>query len=276
MDHHIEVDNDQKPPYRPLFQLSPAELSATKQYIVEMIENEKIRPSKSPYGAPLFFVKEKENKLRAVIDYRGLNRITKKNRTPLPRTDEMFDRLGGAKYFTKLDLKTGFNQIRMNPADIEKTAFNTKYGQYEYLVMPMGLCNAPATFQSLMNRIYYDCIDEFLVIYVDDLLIYSKSLEEHLQHLEIVLKRLRENKLYVSPKKCEFAKSELKFLGLIINQEGIQVDTSKIDVIETWPLPKNITELPSFLGVLQFFRRFIKDFSKIALPLTNLTRKGKS
>ena len=119
-----------------LFQLSPGELSATKQYVVEMIENEKIRRSKSPYGAPLFFVKEKENELRAVIDYRGLNRITKKNRTHLPRTDEMFDRLGDAKYFTKLDLKTEFNQIRVNPTDIEKTAFNTKYGQYEYLVMP--------------------------------------------------------------------------------------------------------------------------------------------
>ena len=276
VDHCIEVENSTKPPYRPLFQLSPAELAATKQYIVEMIDNGKIRPSKSPYGAPLFFVKEKDNKLRAVIDYRGLNRVTKKNRTPLPRTDEMFDRLGGAKYFSKLDLKTGFNQIRMSPDDVEKTAFNTKYGQYEYLVMPMGLCNAPATFQSLMNRIYYDCIDEFLVVYMDDLLIYSKSLEEHLKHLETILQRLKEHKLYVSPKKCEFAKQELKFLGLIINNRGIQVDKSKVDVVETWPQPTNITELRSFLGLLQFFRRFIKGFSKIALPLTNLTRKGRN
>ena len=164
---------------------------------------------------------------------------------------------------------------RLSPDDVEKTAFNTKYGQYEYLVIPMGLCNAPATFQSLMNRIFNDCIDEFLVVYMDDLLIYSKSLEEHLKHLEKILQRLKEHKLYVSPKKCEFPKQELKFLGLIINNKGIQVDKSKVNVVETWPQPTNITELRSFIGILQFFRRCINVFSKIALPLTNLTRKGR-
>lgn len=138
VDHQIEFEPNTKAPYRPLFQLSQEELAGTKQYIVEILESGKSRPSKSPYGAPLFFVKEKDNKLHAVFDYRGLNRITMKNRTPLLRTDEMFDHLGGAKYFTKLDLKTGFNQIRLSPDDIEKTAFYTKYGQYEYLVMPMG------------------------------------------------------------------------------------------------------------------------------------------
>ena len=136
-----------------------------------MIENGKMRPSAAPYGAPLFFVKGKDNKLRAVFEYRGLIRITKKNRTPLPRTYEMFDRLGGAKYLSKLDLKTGINHIRISPEDVEKTAFNTKYGQYEYLVMPIGLCKAPATFQSLINRIYNGCIDEFLVVYIDHLLV---------------------------------------------------------------------------------------------------------
>ena len=138
------------------------------------------------------------------MDYRALNRITKRNNAPLPRSDEMFDRLGGARYFSKLDLKTGFHQIRVKPEYIEKTAFNTKYGQFEYLVMPMGLCNAPATFQTLMNQIFYDCIDVFLVVYMDDLLIFSKDEESHYRNLETVLSLLKEHKLYASPKKCEF------------------------------------------------------------------------
>ena len=157
---------------RPLYQLSPSELVAVKEYVTELLRKKKIRRSKSPFGASLFFAKH-NGKLRAVVDYRALNRITKRNNTPLPRADEMFDRLGEARVFSKLDLKTGFHQIRVQPEDIEKTAFNTKYGQFEYLVMPMGLCNAPATFQTLMNTIFYDCIDEFIVVYMDDLLIFS-------------------------------------------------------------------------------------------------------
>jgi Reverse transcriptase (RNA-dependent DNA polymerase) len=175
MDHSIETEPGAKPPHRPLYQLSPAELHAAKEYVVDLMHKGKIRPSKSPYGAPLFFVKYGNKPIRGVVDYRALNRITKKNNAPLPRSDEMFDGLGGARVFSKLDLKTGFHQIRLKPEDVEKTAFNTKYGQFEYLVMPMGLCNAPATFQTLMNNIFYDCIDEFMVVYMDDLLIYSKN-----------------------------------------------------------------------------------------------------
>ena len=187
----------------------------------------------------------------------------------------MFDRLGGSKYFSKLDLKTGFHQIRVKPEDIEKTAFNTKYGQFEYLVMPMGLCNAPATFQTLMNQIFYDCIDVFLVVYMDDLLVFSKTEEEHFRNLETVLERLKRNELYVSPKKCEFFQTEIDFLGFLVGRDGIRVNPEKVDVLKTWPKPKSLTELRSFLGLLQFFRRFIPKFSGIAAPLTDLTKKEK-
>ena len=274
VDHEIETDKYAKPPHRPLYQLSPVELKATKEYVEELLKKGKIRPSKSPYGAPLFFVKENGKPLRGVVDYRGLNRITKRNNAPLPRSDEMFDLLGDAKVFSKMDLKTGFHQIRVRPTDIEKTAFNTKYGQFEYLVMPMGLCNAPATFQSLMNRIFYDCVDVFLVVYMDDLLIFSKDEKSHFEHLNIVLSRLADHKLYVSSKKCEFMKAEINFLGLIVGKNGVRVDPKKVEVLKNWRKPKSLTEVRSFMGLLQFFRRFIKDFSKLAAPLTNLTRKG--
>lgn len=272
VDHRIETTPDSSPPHRGMFQLSPAELLATKDYITDLLRKGKIRPSKSPYGAPLFFVKQK-GQLRGVIDYRALNRITKHNNAPIPRTDEMFDRLGRAKYYSKLDLKTGFHQIRVNSADIEKTAFKTKYGHFEFLVMPMGLRNAPATFQALMNGIFRDCIDDFIVIYLDDILIFSESREEHLHHLRIVLSRLRDHQLYVGKTKYELMTQETEFLGLIVGRTGVRIGDDRKKLIQEWPIPKSITELRSFLGLVQFFRRFIKDFSKTAAPLTNLTRK---
>ena len=161
VDLEIEIGNGAKPPHTPLFQLSPAELEACKEYVQDLLKMGKIRPSRSLFGAPLFFVKSKDKALRGVVDYRALNHITKRKNAPLPRSDEMFDRLGGATFFSKLDIKTGLHQIRVRPDDIEKSAFNTKYGQFEYLIMPMGLCKAPATFQSLMNRIVYESIDVF-------------------------------------------------------------------------------------------------------------------
>ncbi len=210
------------------------------------------------------------------MDYRALNRVTKRNISPLPRCDEMFDSLGNARIFSKLDLKTGFHQIRVKEKDVEKTAFNTKYGQFEYLVMPMGLCNAPATFQSLMNSIFTDYIDDFMVIYMDDLLVYSKSVEDHMIHVRQVLQRLRENHLYVSPRKCDFMKSEIEFLGMIVGHNEIKVDDREIEAIREWPKPKTITDVRSFLRLAQFFRRFVPEFSSIAYPLTNLTKKNNS
>ncbi len=170
-----------------------------------------------------------------------------------------------------MNLKTRFHQIRVKPQDIEKTAFNTKYGQYEYLVMPMGLCNAPATFQSPMNQIFYHCIDVFMVVYMNDLFIFSKDEKSHIKHLKTVLSRLEEHMLYVSPKKCE---SEISFLGMMVGKGGMKVDSAKVEALQNWATIKTLTDVRSFIGLLQFFRRFIKDFSKIAVPFNNLTRKG--
>ena len=202
-----------------------------KYYAQELLGKGKIRTRKSPYGAPLFFVKEKDKPLRGVVEYRGLNRITKKNNAPLPRSYEMFDMLGNAKVFSKMDLKTGFHQIRVKPDDIENTEFNTKYGQFERLVMPMGLFNAPATFKSLIKRIFYDFVDVFMAAYMDDLLIFIKDGKSHLEHLNIVLSRLKDQNLYVSPKKCEFMKSEVSFLGMIVGKGGIKVDPKKVAIL---------------------------------------------
>lgn len=275
VDHKIEIIEGSKIPFQKLYQLSPSELMAAKQYISENLASGKIRPSKSPYGSPLFFAKEKDGTLRGVVDYRGLNRITKRNNTAIPRCDEMFDRLGQATFFSKIDLKTGFHQIRIHPDDIEKTAFTTKYGQFEYTVMAMGLCNAPATFQTLMNSIFRDIIDNYMVVYMDDLLIFSNTAAEHRSHIKTVLRRLKENNLYVSPKKCSFFQDEVEFLGLMVGKNGIRVDPAKTEVVEKWPRPQSLTELRGFLGLVQFFRRFIKKFSGLAQPLTELTKKGK-
>lgn len=217
---------------------------------------------------------KQKGKLRGVIDYRALNRITKRNNSTIPRIDEIFDRLGGSTTFSKLDLKSGYHQVRIKPEDVDKTAFTTKYGQFEFLVMPMGLCNAPATFQALMNSIFRDHIDEFLVVYIDDLLIFSKNAEEHYKHLDIVLSRLSEHELYVGSDKCQFLVPEVEFLGLTVSGEGIKVDDERTKMFRDWRKPQSLTELRSFIGLLQYFRVFIQGFSQIAAPLTNLTRKG--
>lgn len=192
----------------------------------------------------------------------------------MPRTDEMFDQLGKAKVFSKLDLKTAFHQVRIKEEDIEKTAVKTKYGLFEFMDMPMGLYNAPATFQALMNEKIGDCIDVFMVVYVDDILIYSDSHEEHLHHLKTVLQRLDNNQLYVGSDKFELITTEIEFLGLHTRTNGVKIGDDCKKIVKEWPNPKSLTELRSFLGLLQFFMCFIKGFSKIAASFTSLTRKG--
>lgn len=221
VDHEIETLTNNSAPHCPLYQLSPAELVATRDYVDTLLHSGKIRPSKSPYAYPLFFVKEPGRALRGAVDYRGLNRITKGDNASLSRCDEIFDCLGKARFFSKLDLKTGFHQIRLHPSDIEKTAFNSTYGQFEYLVMPMGLYNDPATVQSLINRIFNDCIDRFLVVHIDDILIYSNTREEHLAHVCMVLTRLKEHQLYDYTKKCSFMNEEAEFLSFVVGRNGI-------------------------------------------------------
>lgn len=208
------------------------------------------------------------------IDYRGLNAITIKDRYPLPRIDDLLDRLHGAKYFTALDLTNAYNQIRVREEDIHKTAFRTEFGHFEYLVLPFGLTGAPATFQRAVTDLVVKPLgNQFLDVYLDDLLIFSKTLEEHIQHVEAVLAQLQRVKLYCRLGKCQFFQHQVPYLGHVVSAKGIEVDQSKVQVIKQWPAPNTRLELMSFLGAANFFRRFIRRFSHEALPLTQLLKK---
>ncbi|XP_075180996.1 uncharacterized protein LOC142251834 [Anomaloglossus baeobatrachus] len=225
-------------------------------------------------GAPIFFVKKKEGTLRPCIDYRELNKITIRNRYPLPLIPELLERVQQAKIFTKLDLRGAYNLLRIRPGDEWKTAFRCRYGHFEYLVMPFGLCNAPAAFQHLVNDIFRDIMDQFMVIYLDDILIFSDSLQEHQEHVKTVLTRLRENHLYIKLEKCEFHCSQIQFLGYVISPQGLNMESGKIQAILDWPEPGNIKEVQRFVGFANFYRRFIRNFSEIVRPITLLTKKG--
>ena len=259
-----------KAPYR----MAPAEMKELKDQLQELLSLGFIRPSVSPWGAPVLFVKKKDGSMRLCIDYRELNKVTIKNRYPLPRIDDLFDQLQGASVFSKIDLRSGYHQLKIKSEDVAKTAFRTRYGHYEFLVMPFGLTNAPAAFMDLMNRIFQPYLDQFVVVFIDDILIYSKSKEEHEDHLRVVLQLLKENQLYAKLKKCEFWLDKVGFLGHIISKEGISVDPAKIEAIKEWPRPTNVTEVRSFLGLAGYYRRFVEGFSKIAASLSQLTKKG--
>ena len=244
-----------------------------REQLDELLKAGYIRSSISPYGAGILFSRKKNGKLRMCIDYRGINRITVKNRYPLPRIDECLDQLGGANIFSKFDLTSGYHQIRVRPADIEKTAFRTRYGHWEFMVMPFGLTNAPATFMALMNDILRPFLDIFVVVYLDDILVYSKTPEEHLVHVTKVLDKLREHELYAQRAKCAFLLEEVDFLGHVVTRGGIATDSRKTAAICEWPEPKNASEVRSFLGLTGWYRKYIPKFSAIAAPLTELTKK---
>src|ERR1044072_9464259 len=256
-------------PYR----MAPAESSELKSQLEDLSSKGFIRPSVSPWGAPVLLVKKKDGKSRLCVDFRQLNKVTIKNRYPLPRIDDLMDQLRGAVVFSKIDLKSGYHQIRVKDADIQKTAFRTRYGHYEYLVMPFGVTNAPAVFMDYMNRVFSQFLDKFVVVFIDDILVYSKSREEHEVHLRQVLQILREKKLYANPSKCEFWLEEVKFLGHVISKGGIAVDPAKVETVMAWEQPRTVTEIRSFVGLAGYYRRFIEGFSKIVGPLTQLTRK---
>lgn len=271
VDHSIDIEPGHSVPLRGIYPLSSIELEELRKQIDELMQKGFIRPSVSPFGAPILFVKKKSGELRMCVDYRMLNKITLKNRYPLPRIDEMLDRLNGARYFTKIDLASGYHQIRIKEEDIQKTAFRTRYGHYEYTVMPFGLCNAPATFQRLMNDIFRPYLDDFVVIYLDDILIFSKDLKQHKQHVRKVMELLREHQLYAKRNKCAFAQTEVEFLGHIISQDGISTDPRKVEAIKHWPRLKTVHDVRSFLGLANYYRRFVPHFSTVAAPLSRLT-----
>ncbi|GJZ11838.1 putative reverse transcriptase domain-containing protein [Tanacetum coccineum] len=243
------------------------------EQLKELSDKGFIRPSSSPWGAPVLFVKKKDGSFRMCIDYRELNKLTVKNRYPLPRIDDLFDQLQGSSVYSKIDLRSGYHQLRVREEDIPKTAFRTRYGHYEFQVMPFGLTNAPAVFMDLMNRVCKPYLDKFVIVFIDDILIYSKNKQEHKEHLKIILELLKKEELYAKFSKCEFWIPKVQFLGHVIDSEGIHVDPAKIESIKDWTSPKSPTEIRQFLGLAGYYRRFIEGFSKIAKPMTKLTQK---
>ncbi|KAJ0806053.1 putative nucleotidyltransferase, Ribonuclease H [Helianthus annuus] len=274
VEFQIELAPGAAPIARVPYRLAPSELEELSTQLQELLEKGFIRPSSSPWGAPVLFAKKKDGTFRMCIDYRELNKVTVKNRYPLPRIDDLFNQLQGSSFYSKIDIRSGYHQLRVREEDVSKTAFRTRYDHYEFLVMPFGLTNAPAVFMDLMNRVCKPYLDKFVIVFIDDILIYSKSQEEHEQHLRLILELLHKEQLYARFSKCDFWLREVHFLGHVVNKDGIHVDPSKVESIKNWPAPRTPTEIRQFLGLAGYYRRFIKDFSKIAQPLTSLTQKG--
>ncbi|WVZ52712.1 hypothetical protein U9M48_003748 [Paspalum notatum var. saurae] len=241
------------------YRVAPKEQELIKENIDELLGKGFIRPSSSPWAFPVLFVDKKDGSRRMCVDYRALNDVTIKNKYPLPRIDDLFDQLQGACVFSKINLRSSYHQMKIRPSDIPKTAFITRFGLYEYTVMSFGLTNAPAYFMNLMNKVFMEYLDKFVVVFIDDILIYSKTEEEHEEHLRLVLQKLREHKLYAKLSKCEFWLDQVPFLGHIVSKGGIMVDPSKIGGVTDWKVPK---------------LRFIESFSRIAKPMTSLLEKG--
>ncbi|UTT92613.1 hypothetical protein NDA17_007138 [Ustilago hordei] len=271
-DLHLELIEGGKPPQGPLYLKGPKEMSELRRYLDENLEKGFIRPSKSPARSPVLFVPKKDGGLRLCVDYRGLNEITVKNRAPLPLIEEQLFLLRKARIYTKLDLRAAYNLIRIAKGDEWKTAFGTQLGLYEYLVMPFGLANAPAHFQSFINDIFRDIIGVYVVVYLDDFLIFSDTEEVHVKHVTEVLTRLRSNRLFAKLSKCEFHTKIVEFLGYIIKPTGIEMDPEKVRTVKEWPMPESIHDIQRFLGFANFYRRFIAHFARIAKPLTALVK----
>ena len=245
-----------------------------RKQITELQNSGFIRHSISPWGAGVTFAKKGDGTLRLCIDYRRINKVTIKNKYPLPRIDDLFDQLQGAQVFSKIDLRSGYHQVKVRAEDIPKTAFRTRYGHYEFLVMPFGLTNAPAIFMDLMNRIFREFLDKFVIVFIDDILVYSKSREEHAHHLAQVLQVLREKKLYAKLSKCGFWLEQTAFLGHVISKEGVSVNPEKVEAVLGWKRLTTVKEIRSFLGMAGYYRRFVEGFSSLAAPLTRLTKKN--
>jgi hypothetical protein len=270
--HEIQLQQDCPLPNIGMYRMSVMENAEIKKQIQELLDKEVIVPSSSPCGSPIVLVPKKDGTWCMCVDFRALNKITVKNRYPLPRIDDLLDQLKDAKYFTKLDLRIRYHQIMIAEGDTWKTAFKTKQGLFEWMVMPFGLCNAPTTFMRVMNDVLRPFLNDCVIVYLDDILIFSKSREEHVKHVKQVLDVLRKEKLFLNMSKCEFGKTSLIYLGHIVGGGELEIDPSKVKVILEWPKPNNVTEVRSFLGAAQYWRKFIANFSSIAAPLHAVTR----
>ncbi|GKA01660.1 putative reverse transcriptase domain-containing protein, partial [Tanacetum coccineum] len=268
VEFQIDLIPGAAPVARAPYRLAPSEMKELSEQLQELSDKGFIRPSSSPWGAPVLFVKKKDGSFRMCIDYRELNKLTVKNRYPLPRIDDLFDQLQGSSIYSKIDLRSGYHQLRVREQDIPKTAFRTRYGHYEFQVMPFGLTNAPAVFMDLMNRVCKPYLDKFVIVFIDDILIYSKDEKEHEEHLKAILELLKKEKLYAKFSKCEFWIPKVQFLGHVIDSRGIHVDPAKIESIKDLASPKTPMEIHHFLGLAGYYRRFIEGFLKIAKSMT--------
>jgi hypothetical protein len=255
--------------------LAQAELDELKKQITYLLEHGLIQPSISPWGAPVFFRPKKDGTFKLCIDYRDLNKSTIKNRYTLPRIEDLINRVHSAKVFTKLDLWHGYHQVKINPADIQKTVFRTRYGHYEFKVLSFGLTNAPATFQNIMNDIFADLLDVFVLVYLDDILIFSANMEDHLKHVRIVLDRLRELKFYAKPSKCEFGKTKIEYVGFLVGGGQAKPHPYKVKEIKEWQVPQTPTQVRSFLGLCNYYRHFVPNYAQHAAKLTKLIKGNK-
>ncbi|GJU64233.1 putative reverse transcriptase domain-containing protein [Tanacetum coccineum] len=273
----VEFQIDLMPGVAPVarapYRLAPSKMKELSEQLQELSDKGFIRPNSSPWGAPVLFVKKKDGSFRMCIDYRELNKLTVKNRYPLPRIDDLFDQLQGSSVYSKIDLRSGYHQLRVREEDILKMALRTRYGHYEFQVMPFGLTNAPAVFMHLMNRVCKPYLDKFVIVFIDDILIYSKNKKEHEEHLKAIMELLKKEELYAKFSKCEFWIPKVQFLSHVIDSQCIHVDPAKIESIKDWASPKIPMEMRQILGLAGYYRRFIEGFSKIAKPITKLTQK---
>lgn len=273
-DHKIPLLEGAQPFCLRLYRYNPAQKTKIENQIKEMLDKGGIKVSTSPFSSPALLVRKKTGDWRLCVDYRRLNALTTKNKYPLPLIEDLLDELHGAQWFTSLDLCSGFYQIRMAKGEEFKTAFQTHHDHFEYNVMPYGVTGGPATFQAVMNIILEPLLRKCVVVFIDDILIYSKSWEDHLKHIQEVLSILQQHKFHVKLTKCSFAKQQLAYLGHIVSIKGVATDPLKIKTVQDWPQPQNVKDVRSFLGMVDYYRRFVPQFGLLSKPLTDLLRKG--
>ncbi|CAI7877263.1 unnamed protein product [Closterium sp. NIES-54] len=273
-DHQIELEPGAQPTVQRQFRLTQPELNELRKQLDYLLENKIIRPSSSPFVAPILFTPKKDKGFRMCIDYRALNRVTVKSRSTIPHADELIDQLRTARVFSKIDLRGGYHQIWVEPSDSAKTAFRTRYGSFEYTVTPFGLTNAPAKFQMTMNEAFIPLLHKCVIIYLDDILVYSRDKQQHLADLEAVLTVLDKHRLLTKVSKCEFFQDRLEFLGHVISEARVEIDPKNLNTVKVWHPPMNITEVQSFLGFVNYVRRIVPEMASFTARLMDLLWKG--